>query len=218
MKISWAGQSCFKIVIPKKKNDPVTLVIDPFEEKIGKKLPSLSADILLTTHSHHDHNNLKGVKGDYFLINNPGEYEVKKIHVTGIPSYHDDSEGKEKGENTIYIIDAQGMRLCHLGDLGQKELTDKQVEEIGNVDILMIPVGGNYTISAHEAQNIISQIEPKIIIPMHYKIPGIKVKLDGLEKFFKVMGENSIKPESKISLKKKDLSEEKTKIIVLEPI
>lgn len=218
MKISWAGQSCFKIVITKKRGETITLVIDPFEEKLGIKPPSGSADILLVTHNHYDHNNIKSIKGDYFLIDGPGEYEIKRVYIVGVPSYHDDSEGKERGENTIYTIEAEGIKLCHLGDLGQKQLTDLQVEKIGNIDILMVPVGGNYTISAHDAQNIISQIEPKIIIPMHYKIPGIiKVKLDGLEKFFKVMGQNSIEPQSKFSVKKESLPKEKTEIVLLKP-
>ncbi len=217
MKISWAGQSCFKIVFPKKKGEPVNLIIDPFDEKSGLKFSTFSADILLVTHDHYDHSNTKGVKGDYFLINSPGEYEIKKVHITGIDSYHDDSQGEERGKNTIYTIEAEGIRICHLGDLGQKQLTDSQIEKIGNVDVLMIPVGGKYTISAHESHSIISQIEPKMVIPMHYKIPGLKVELDGLEDFFKVMGQNSIETQSKITIKKDNLSKDKTEIVVLEP-
>jgi len=216
MKVSWAGQSCFKIGISKGRKK-IKLVIDPFKKKVGLKPPSFSADILLVTHDHYDHNNVKAIKGKPFLINGPGEYEVKGVFVQGISSFHDKEEGKERGKNTIYTIRAEKMKLCHLGDLGQKQLTDKQVEKIGTIDILMIPVGGKYTISGHEAQGIISQIEPKVVIPMHYKIPKLKLDLDGLDKFMKAMGKNNIKKQSKYSIKKNNLPSEEIKIVTLKP-
>ena len=109
------------------------------------------------------------------------------------------------------------MRLCHLGDIGQKQLTDLQVEKIGSVDILMIPIGGTYTISSAEAQKIISQIEPKIVIPMHYKLPKLKIKLESLDKFLKVMGKNSIEPQTKFLIKSSILPKEGMEIVVLKP-
>ena len=109
------------------------------------------------------------------------------------------------------------MRLCHLGDLGQKELTPEQLEKIGDIDILMIPVGGNYTIGSEEATKIISQIEPRIVIPMHYDLPKLKVKLEGVEKFLKAMGVKSLEPLPKFSVKKKDLPEEETRVVLLKP-
>ncbi len=214
MKITWAGQSCFKIIVSKGRKK-VKIAIDPFDKKVGLKTPSFSADILLVTHDHHDHNNTKAIKGNPFLIDGPGEYEVKKIFIKGISSFHDDIKGKERGKNTIYTIRNGAMTLCHLGDLGQKELTDSQVEKIGTVDILLVPVGGNFTISAREAQGIISQIEPKIVIPMHYKIPKLKAKLDSLNKFLKVMGQNSVKKQPSLSIKEKKLPKEKMEIVVL---
>ena len=217
MKITWKGQSCFEIVT-KKRGQPLTsVVIDPFSEDIGLKLGKLTADILLITHSHFDHNNVKGVLGNPFLITGPGEYEIKRVFIKGIPAFHDKEKGKNRGKITIYTIETGGLSLCHLGDLGQTELTSEQIEQIGEVDILMIPIGGHYTISAKEALKIMSQIEPKIIIPMHYALPKLKVKLDGLDNFLKILGINSIKPESKLLIKKKDLSEEEAKVIVLTP-
>ena len=217
MQIIWRGQSCFQIITSPGKNSQVNIVIDPFDESLGLRVPKLEADILLVTHQHHDHNNVKAVSGSPFLVQGPGEYEVKGVFVRGISSFHDSSLGKERGLNTIYTIESEDMRLCHLGDFGQKELTSEQIEEIGDVDILMIPVGGVYTISAKEALKPMSQIEPSIVIPMHYQLPKLKLKLDGLEKFLKTMGIKKIEPLDKFSIKKKDISSEEAKIIILKP-
>jgi len=222
MQIIWQGQSCFQISTSQGKNNHVNIVIDPFSEEIGLRAPKLEADILCVSHQHYDHNNVKAVSAPPgaetpFLIEGPGEYEIKGIFIQGIPAFHDASEGKERGQNTIFTIETEEIKLCHLGDLGQRELTPEQVEKIGEVDILMIPVGGVYTISAKEAVKVMSQIEPSIIIPMHYQIPKLKLKLDGLDKFLKTMGMKSVAPLPKLSIKKKDISPEEAKIIVLQP-
>jgi len=217
MNIIWRGQSLFEIATSRRKNGQVTIVIDPFSPELGLRLPKLEADIVLCTHSHFDHNNVKAVGGRPFLIEGPGEYEIKEVFIQGIPAFHDDSQGKERGKITIFTIEAEELRLCHLGDLGQKELTSEQLEKIGEIDILMIPVGGVYTISAKEAVKIMSQIEPKIIIPMHYALPKLKTKLEGVDKFLKTMGIKKIELENKLTIKKKDLSEEEAKIILLNP-
>lgn len=217
-KIYWAGQSCFQISVSTSKDHSADIVIDPFdEEKTGLKLPNLSADILLVTHDHHDHNNVKDVKGTPFLIQVPGEYEIKEVFIQGIPSFHDDKEGKEKGQNTIYMIEAEDLRFCHLGDLGQKQLTDEQLEKIDRVDVLMIPVGGEYTIDSSSAQKIISQIEPKIVIPMHYALPKLKYKLDEVSKFLKTMGKPSVTPQDKLVVKDSTLPKDGMEIVVLQP-
>jgi len=224
MQIIWKGQSCFQIISSTGKNNHVSIIVDPYDESIGLRVPKLEADVLLVTHKHPDHNNIKAVSAvssaeskNPFLIDGPGEYEIKEVFVQGIPSWHDDKEGKERGENTIYTIETEELKLCHLGDIGQKEITDEQLEQIGEVDILMIPIGGVGTISAKEAVNIMSQIEPKITIPMHYQIPKLNKKIDGVDKFLKAVGVKSVPPVSKLTIKKKDISEEEAKIIVLEP-
>jgi len=216
-KIYWAGQSCFQISVSNSKDHSADIVIDPFDEKIGLKLPHLSADILLVTHDHYDHNNTGSIKGDPFLIDGPGEYEVKGVFIQGIPSVHDDKDGKERGQNTIYVFEAEDLKFCHLGDLGQKQLTDEQLEKIDKVDVLMIPVGGEYTISSVEAQKLISQIEPKIVIPMHYALPGLKIKIDDVSKFLKTMGKNSVVPQDKFVVKMATLPKDGMEIVVLQP-
>jgi len=217
MQIIWHGQSCFQITATHNKGEQVSILIDPFSEEIGLRVPKFEADILLVSHDHHDHNNVKAVSGNPFIIDGPGEYEIKNVFIEGISSWHDNSQGKERGENTIYTIEVEDLKLCHLGDFGQKELTKEQLEKIGQVDILMIPIGGIYTISDREALKVMSQLEPKIIIPMHYQIPKLKIKLDGLDRFLKVVGIKSIEPQPKLTIKKKDVSLEEVKIIVLKP-
>lgn len=216
-KIQWAGQSCFQISVSNSKDHSADIVIDPFDESLGLKVPNFSADIVLVTHDHYDHNNVKALKGDPFVINSPGEYEVKGVFIQGIDSFHDEEEGKKRGKNTIYVFEAEGMRFCHLGDLGQKQLTDEQLEKIDSVDVLMIPVGGTYTVDSVGAQKIISQIEPLIAIPMHYAIPKLKIKIDGVDKFLKTMGKNKIEPIDKLTVKASSLPKDTMEIVVLKP-
>ncbi len=219
MNIIWHGQSFFEI-IAKNNGGEVKIVIDPFGEEVGLKVPKTQADILITSHNHPDHNNVKAVSGDYFLINSPGEYNIKDVFIQGIPAFHDDNQGKERGQVLITRIETEEMAICHLSDLGQKELTPEQMDAIGEIDILLIPVGGNYTIDAKGAGEIISQIEPKMVIPMHYKTEGNKIDIEGLDKFLKVMGEEKIQPQLKLKIALKDLPKDEdaeTQIVVLEP-
>ena len=120
MQISWKGQACFHMVVSRGKDSQVKLVLDPYGEATGLSLPSMEADVVLITHDHEDHNNKKGIKGDPFVVSNPGEYEVKGVFIQGIPSFHDDVLGKERGSNTIYTLHGEGIKVCHLGDFGQK--------------------------------------------------------------------------------------------------
>lgn len=217
MQILWKGQACFQIIATKGKGEQVRIVIDPYDSSIGLRLPSLETDVGLVTHEHYDHNNTKALRGSPFLIEGPGEYDVKGVFVRGIESFHDANQGKDRGQNTIYMIEAEGIQLCHLGDLGQAELTAEQVEAIGNIDILFIPVGGVYTIAAKEAVKIVGQIEPRYVIPMHYQIPKLKIKLEKVDAFLKGMGIKPEEPQAKFSVKTKDLTGEETRIVILNP-
>ena len=216
MNITWYGQSCFKI-----QSKDTVLITDPFDKKIGLKPPFGAADIVTISHDHSDHNNFQVIKNDPFIIDGAGEYEIKKVRIKGINSYHDNQEGKERGQNTIYIIEMEGIKICHLGDLGQNTLINGQLEKIGQVDILFIPVGGVFTIDWKSASAIISQIEPRIIIPMHYKVPGVKgelLKLDPVDKFCKERGVSSKDTANKFSIKKKDLPQEGSETIIMKVV
>jgi len=217
MKISWYGQSLFHISSRTKKSQ-VRISINPFEKEIGLKIPTLRTDILLS--SNKENHNLNSIKDNYFLIDNPGEYEVKGVFIEGIPTFNfkngkDEEIKKLFDGNTIYTIEVENIKICHLGRFNQKKLKENQLERIGIVDILMIPVGGNNTITAEEAIKIIDQIEPGIIIPMQYAVPGLKTKLNKLDNFLKLSKAEGLKPIEKLIVKKSDIDSEQPKIITL---
>lgn len=215
MDIYWGGQALFKL-----KGKKASVVIDPYKEEFtGLKLPKdLSADVALSTHNHDDHNNTEGIKtptGEKAMVfKDPGEYEVAGVVISAFSSFHDSSNGSEKGKNLILHLMMDGLNIVHLGDLGQTELTEEQVSLIGAVDILLIPVGGTYTIDGKKAPAIISQLEPKIIIPMHYKIDGLKFELEGVEGFLKEMGAEGVTPIPKLSITKDKLPEEPMVVVL----
>ncbi|MDP2648195.1 MAG: MBL fold metallo-hydrolase [Candidatus Yanofskybacteria bacterium] len=211
MTISWFGQSCFRI-----ETKDGSILVDPFSKEIGLKAPKIKDDVVLVTHSHFDHNNTADANPEAFIIDTPGEYERKGIQIQGVLSYHDKSQGAERGLNTIYVIKTEEITLCHMGDFGEGKLSDSQVEVIGDVDVLFVPVGGVFTIDAKEAVEVITQIEPKIVIPMHYKIPGLEIDLDGPEKFVKEIGLTPEKTD-KLKIAKKLLPVEEMKLVMLTP-
>ncbi len=215
MEITYIGHSCFKI-----KDKTISLVIDPYDSKIGYKLPKLSCDVLLVSHDHFDHNNVAGVNDYRLLIDGPGEYEVGGCFIYGKSVNHDDKEGSEKGKSTMYLITVDGINILHLGDLGC-ELSQEDLEKIPNVDVLMIPVGGKHTLDAETAVKVMSAIEPSYVLPMHYKTPdltGIE-GLSGIEEFLNEMGvKNSIKKDiEKLVLNSKSDSLEDTEVVILKP-
>ena len=199
----------------------VALIADPFDKSIGLRVPRMAADIVTVSHNHFDHNNVKAVKGigesNPFVIIGPGEYEVKDVFIYGISCFHDKNEGQDRGENTIYRIEIDGLTLVHLGDLGHT-FANGQLEKLKQVDILFIPVGGVCTIDGKAASEVISQIEPRIVIPMHYKIPGLNLKLDSLDKFCKEIGVCPTEKLPKLKIVKKDLPSEEMKVIILNKV
>lgn len=215
MDIIWFGQACFKL-----KGKNATVVIDPYDSDFtGLKLPKdLQADVVLSTHTHKDHNNTSAVTTTSgtkpMVFDKPGEYEVSGVAVTGINSFHDNSQGSQRGLNTIFHILFDNLDIVHLGDLGQAKLSEEQIAQIGQTDILLIPIGSIYTIDAKAASDIVSQLEPKIIIPMHYKIDGLKFELEGVDGFLKEMGAEGVVSVPKLSISKEKLPEE-PQVVVL---
>ena len=213
MNITWYGHSCFKL-----QSKDIVIITDPFDKKIGLRPPYGAANIVTVSHNHYDHNNFEAIKGNPFVVDSAGEFEIKKITIKGIDSFHDNSEGKERGNNIIYVIEMEGMNICHMGDFGQEGFINSQLEKIGQIDVLFIPIGGVFTIDWKIANTIISQIEPRIIIPMHYKISGVKgelLKLDSADNFYKERGVSSKDVVEKFSIKKKDLPQDEAKIAVM---
>lgn len=213
MIITYLGRSCFKLQ-DKLGADGVTLVTDPFDKSVGLKVPNFEADIVTVSHDHVDHNNAGALRGNPFVIDGPGEYEIKGVMIQGVETFHDDKSGAERGANIAYRIEIDDVVVAHLGDLGHA-LTDEQLEQLGNIDILLIPVGGKHTIDAKKAAEVISQIEPRVVIPMHYRTSDSGADLDGTEKFLKEIGTQP-RSEEKLKISKKDLPQEGMDVVVLE--
>lgn len=215
MDIKWYGQSCFEV-----KSKDTTLIFDPFSDDIGLKPLKLKSDVLLISHDHHDHNNKEAVSGirskKPVIFKDPGEYEASGIYIEGIQSYHDEKKGAEKGLNTIFIADIEDIKVCHLGDLGHV-LENGELEKIGDVDVLMVPVGGTYTIDAEKAMKVINEIDPAIVIPMHYEIPKLNINLASLDDFLDISEAKGIESQGVLKLKKADLPKDDRKIVVLNP-
>lgn len=214
MDIYWGGQALFRL-----KGKNAAVIIDPFDPDFtGLKLPKdLTADVVLSSHDHKDHNNVNVATldtGKPMFFKDPGEYEVAGVVITAIDSFHDDAQGGERGKNTIFHLMFDGLNIVHLGDLGQSKLSEEQITKIGQTDILLIPVGSVYTINGKTAATIVSQLEPKIIIPMHYKIEGLKFELEGVEGFLKEMGAEGVVAQPKLSITKDKLPEEPQVILL----
>jgi L-ascorbate metabolism protein UlaG (beta-lactamase superfamily) len=215
MDITYLGHSSFRI-----KTKSATVVTDPFDpKKVGLKFAPQEADIVTVSHDHDDHNFTEKISGVKKIITGPGEYEISGISIIGFPSFHDGKDGTERGKNTIYVFEAEGLRLAHLGDLGHA-ISDETVSEMGTIDILMIPTGGIYTIGPKEAGGVVSKIDPYFILPMHHKVPGLALsqadKLEPVETFLKEVG-LTVENMPKFSIKKEDIIEDQsTKVIVLQ--
>ena len=224
MDIIWYGHSFFEIQ-GKVNGEKIIVAIDPFDNSIGLRPRKTKANILLLSHDHKDHANKKSVEGfdssgnkkGSFLIDEPGEYEVKGVKIKGVPSFHDKNFGKDRGENNVFIIEIEGIKVCHMGDFGEAQLSKEQANEIVGVDVLLIPVGGEFTISGKEAAKIVGQIEPKIAIPMHYKIPGISLKIQDENNFLNVIGVKEKEKVKRLKIKKFEIDKkEGTEIVIME--
>jgi L-ascorbate metabolism protein UlaG (beta-lactamase superfamily) len=217
MQIQYYGQSCFKITTKPagRATDDIVLFFDPFGKELGIRPPQGQAEVVFVSHDHFDHNNVEALKGDPVIINTPGEYAVKGINVIGLDSFHDLEEGAKKGRSTIFILEVEDLKICHLGDLGS-ELSGKQLEEIDGVDVLFIPVGGNHTIDGKKAAELIRKIEPVIVIPMHYKVEGSTAEIANLEKFCTEIGNCPKEKTAKLNLKKKDLEGKSMEVVIMD--
>ena len=199
MDITWLGYSCFRI-----KGNQVVVITDPFPPDSGYSLGKQTANIVTVSHPHPSHSYIQGIGGDPRIVKGPGEYEISGVLIIGIATFHDADGGKTKGKNTAYIMEIDGISICHLGDLGQV-LTSEQVEEIGDVDVLLLPVGGVATIDAAMAAEVIRQIEPKAVVPMHYQTPSLSRELDPVEKFLKEMGIDQVEARPKLAVSRTNL-------------
>ena len=193
------GHSCFRI-----KGSHTTVITDPYSPNSGYSLGKQTARIITVSHQHPEHSFVSGIGGEPRQVKGPGEYEIGGVMIIGMPTFHDAEKGKTKGKNTVYLIEIDDVTVCHLGDLGHV-LTAEQAEELGNIDVLLVPVGGVSTINASKAAEVVRQLEPKIVIPMHYKNLMLKRELDPVDKFLTEMGVKEVNPQPKLSVAKANL-------------
>ena len=209
MEIIWYGHSCFRL-----KSRGAAVVTDPCGRDVGYNVPRLRAHIVTIGLDQPDYNNCALVRGSPKVINGPGEYEVKEVFITGVTTYHDGRSGANRGRNTVFLFDFGGVTVCHLGDLGHVP-TQTQVEALSDVDVLLIPVGGLHTIDAAKATEVISLIEPRLVIPMHYKTKVEKARLHTVDRFLKAMGLAPVAPQPELKVSKSSLPEE-TQVLLLD--
>jgi len=208
--ITWLGHSCFRI-----KGKGVTLLTDPYDESIGYSLGNPEANIVTSSHPHPGHGFTSGVGGEPKIVRGPGEYEISGVFITGIATFHDAEKGQERGRNTVYLIEMEDIKLCHLGDLGHP-LSTEQVEEIGSVELLMVPVGGFSTIDAVTAAETVRLLQPGIVIPMHFQTEAVRFQLAPVERFLREMGiKAGLAAQPRLSITRAALSEE-TQVVVLD--
>jgi len=199
MDISWLGHSCFRI-----RGGQATVITDPYPPSLGYSLGKPNAHIVTVSHQHPGHSYVRGIDGEPKLITRPGEYEISGVLIIGIATYHDEEGGAKRGRNTLYLVEVDEVSICHLGDLGH-ELTTEQVEKLDNVDVLLLPVGGISTIDAPVAAKVVRQLEPKVVIPMHYKTPVLNRELEPVERFLKETGIKQVDSRPKLSFTKQSL-------------
>ena len=199
MEIVWLGHSCFRI-----RGREATVLTDPCPPASGYAIGKPTADIVTISHRHDNHSYLKAVAGTPTVLDGPGEYEISDAFITGIATYHDGSKGMDHGPNVAFVLEMEGIKLCHLGDLGHTPSAE-QAEEMTGADILFVPVGGNTTLDGVKAAEVVALLEARLVVPMHYKTPAFKGELETPERFLKEMGATAHEPQAKLSVTRTQL-------------
>jgi len=211
MEITWYGQTCFRL----SERGMATIVTDPYPPEIGLTLSRPRASIVTVSHDDPQCRYTSGVRGPFKLLDGPGEYEIGGVFITGIATFADNKQGASRGLNTVFTFDFGGLTVCHLGRLGHVP-TQSQVENLGAVNILLVPVGGGGSLSTARASEVISLFEPGLVIPMYYKVRGLKPRLGTLNRFLKEMGLEKVDSQEVLKASRTSLSEE-TRVTVLKP-
>lgn len=216
MDINWYGLSCFRI-----REGGVTVVCDPYDKSVGKTLPKLRADIVTVSHDRPGHNSVERVAGNPKILDSPGEYEVSNVFVTGLTTYHRRQSASADERNVIYFLDFGTLTVGHLGDLGEVP-SQSEIEELnlGEIDILMVPVGGGATLDPTRAVEVIGMFEPRIVAPMHYQQPDLTARwakeLEPVDNFLRALGTAMPEPQSTLKIAKSSLPEE-TQVVLFTP-
>lgn len=210
MEIIWYGRGCFRL-----RSRGGSVLTDPFSPECGYRLPRISASIVTISHDDPGHNYVAAARGRPYIIQGPGEYEIGGIFVIGVQTFHDNKRGAERGKNTAYLIEMEEMTICHLGDLGH--LPDQeQMEELDGVDILLVPVGGKEVLTSSQAVEVVNLLEPKIVIPMRYRVADLDREMATVTRFLSEMSAKDVKPQEGFQITRAHLPEE-PHVILLEP-
>lgn len=210
MDITWYGHSCFRMI----ERGAASIVTDPFDDSIGYEVPKLKADIVSISHDASGHNAVDNVKGVDLVLQGPGEYEMGGVFVTGVATYDPDGDPETLRRNIIYVFNFGTVTVCHLGDLDYTP-QQKQIEALGSIDVLLVPVGGGGALNASQASDVISLIEPRIVVPMHYKTDQIDLDLEPLDRFIGEMGLQNIEETDLLRVNKTTLAGEDTQVVLL---
>jgi L-ascorbate metabolism protein UlaG (beta-lactamase superfamily) len=209
--IDWYGHACFRI-----RERGVTVVTDPHPEELGYERPRIRADVVTVSHPHPGHSAVKGFRGSPRVLDAPGEYEIGGVFITGVPTYHDAAGGRELGQNVAFLLDFDGLTVCHLGDLGHS-LTEEEVEALGQVNVLLVPVGGANTLGGALAAEVVGTIEPNIVVPMHYATAPLTRELEGVDRFLRAMGAGQVEPQESLRLRSGSFGDTgETQVVVLD--
>ncbi len=209
MEIVWLGHSCFRI-----KGKEASLITDPFPKNLGYTLGRVTADVVTVSHAHPGHSFVEGISGEPKVLRRPGEYEIGNILINGLVTYHDEEHGAKLGKNVVYLMEIDQVLICHLGDIGHI-LTPDQVGELSGVEVLLIPVGGKSTLDGAAAAKTVRLLEPRLVIPMHYKTPATTLDIEPVDRFLKEMGLKTLEPQQKVMVTKSTLPPT-TQVVLLE--
>lgn len=216
MKLTWLGHSSFLL----EESTGTRIVTDPYNgSNVGYDMPKIGADIVTVSHSHGDHNNLSAVEGNPTVINRAGAYEIGGVHILSRRTYHDDQKGAKRGENLVFKYRMDGVDVCHMGDIGE-DCNAMLVESLMPVNVLLIPIGGNYTVDAAEAKEYVDKIMPDVVVPMHYKTKDCDMDIDKLSEFLDLFDDDCVEyvEGCTVEFDRADFDGESTKVLVLEKL
>jgi L-ascorbate metabolism protein UlaG (beta-lactamase superfamily) len=206
MELTWYGLSCFRIT----ERKYATIVTDPFNHTTGLAELKLKADVVTVSHEAPGHSHIAAVSGSRHVVDGPGEYEIGGVFITGIATFHQDTNLR----NVLYVFDLDGLTVAHLGDM-QQVPTQKQIEALEEVNVLLVPVGAGTSLNAAQAAELVSMLEPNIVVPMHYEQPGLRIELDNVDRFLKEMGVTDVKQESSLKITSGNLPEETETVLLI---
>ncbi|HLH23624.1 MAG TPA: MBL fold metallo-hydrolase [Chloroflexota bacterium] len=210
MELTWLGHSCFRL-----RARDLTIVTDPFGSDLGLALGKVSADVVTVSHAEPNHNAINLVDGSPRVVAGPGEYELAGVMITGVATPRPPGQSRDVPRNTAYLVELDEVTICHLGDLAAP-LGSDQVAVVKDADVLLLPVGGHCTIDAAQAAEIAAQVEPKLVVPMHYLTPGVRLELDPVDRFCREIGAAELTPQPRLNVTRSNLPDQLT-VVLLEP-